>query len=55
MKTIIIGILSQDKMRARAVAIAKGEHKPKPGEPRIWFPSMRPVVKAEEFRILAAA
>lgn len=41
MKTITIGILPQDKIRARALAIAKGEMKPKPGEPKIWFTSMR--------------
>jgi len=41
MKTITIGILPQDKMRARALAIARGELKPKAGEPKIWFTSMR--------------
>lgn len=54
MKTITIGIMSQDKMRARALAIAKGRHKPKPGEPKIWFPSMRSVaeVLSDENRAL---
>lgn len=92
MKAITIGIMPQARIRARLLAIAKGEYKPKPGEPKIWFTSMRsvaevlsddnrallqmiretrpeslaelaertgrqlrPVVKAEEFRILAAA
>ena len=41
MKPIVIGILPQDKIRERALAIARGEHKPKPGEPKIWFTSMK--------------
>jgi predicted transcriptional regulator len=27
-------------MKARTMAIAKGEHKPKRGEPKVWFTSM---------------
>lgn len=41
MKPIVIGILPQEKIRARALAIAKGDYIPKPGEPKIWFTSMR--------------
>jgi predicted transcriptional regulator len=41
MKKIIIGILPQDQIRARAIAIAKGQHKPRHNEPKVWFPSMR--------------
>lgn len=41
MKNIVIGILPQDKIRERVLSIARGEHKPKPGEPTIWFTSMR--------------
>lgn len=41
MKKIVIGIASQDAIRARARAIARGEHKPSPDEPKIWFTSMR--------------
>ncbi|MBK7768428.1 MAG: transcriptional regulator [Sulfuritalea sp.] len=41
MKAIVIGIMPQDKIRARILSIARGEYKPKPGEPRIWFNSMR--------------
>ena len=54
MKTITIGILPQAKMRARALKIAKGRYKPKPGEPKIWFPSMRSVaeVLSDENRAL---
>jgi len=40
-KIIIIGIASQDAIRTRARAIARGEHRPKAGEPQVWFTSMR--------------
>ncbi|MBI3043926.1 MAG: helix-turn-helix domain-containing protein [Betaproteobacteria bacterium] len=54
MKTIAIGIMPQAEMRARALKIAKGQYKPKPGEPKIWFPSMRSVaeVLSDENRAL---
>ena len=45
MKTIVIGVMSQDAIRSRAIAIAKGEYKPGPGEPKIWFTSMRSVAE----------
>ncbi len=41
MKIIRIGIMPQDKIRARVLAIARGEYKPKPNEPKIWFTSMK--------------
>ena len=41
MKTVTIGILPQNKMRERILAIAKGEYMPDPSEPKIWFTSMR--------------
>jgi predicted transcriptional regulator len=41
MKEIVIGILPQEKIRERALAIARGDYKPRPGEPRIWFTSMK--------------
>jgi predicted transcriptional regulator len=46
--------MPQDKMRARALSIARGKYKPKRGEPRIWFPSMRSVaeVLSDENRAL---
>ena len=45
MKTIIIGVMPQEQIRARIVAIAKGEYKPKLGEPKIWFTSMKSVAE----------
>ncbi len=41
MKKIIIGIATQEAIRDRARAIARGERKPTAGEPKIWFTSMR--------------
>lgn len=41
MKKIVIGIMPQAKIRKRMLAIAKGEYKPKRGEPKIWFTSMK--------------
>jgi len=54
MKAIVIGIMPQDKIRARILSIARGEYKPKLGEPRIWFNSMRSLaeVLSDENRAL---
>jgi predicted transcriptional regulator len=41
MKTIVVGILSQEKIRERMLSIARGECKPKSTDPKIWFTSMR--------------
>ncbi len=41
MKPIVIGVMPQQQIRARMIAIAKGEYKPRPGEPKIWFTSMK--------------
>ena len=41
MKKIVIGIATQEAIRDRARAIARGERKPTAGEPKIWFTSMR--------------
>lgn len=41
MNVITIGILPQDQIRQRALAIAKGEYKPESSEPKIWFTSMK--------------
>ncbi len=39
-KVMVIGILSLEQQRARTIAIARGEYKPKKDEPKVWFPSM---------------
>ena len=41
MKKMVIGIASQQAIRARALAIARGDHQPRAGEPKVWFTSMR--------------
>jgi predicted transcriptional regulator len=41
MKKIVIGILPQVKIRERMLAIARGDYKPKRGEPKVWFTSMK--------------
>lgn len=53
-KRINIGIMPQDKMRERMIAIAKGEYKPKANEPKIWFSSMKSLaeVLSDENRAL---
>jgi len=44
-KTILIGIMPQEKIRERTLAIAKGEYKPKANEPKIWFTSIASVAQ----------
>ena len=39
MKTLKVGIASYEDMRARTLAIARGELHPKPGDPKVWFTS----------------
>jgi predicted transcriptional regulator len=54
MKIIKIGIASQEKIRERMLAIAKGLIKPKASDPKIWFTSMRSLsqVLSDENRAL---
>ena len=41
MKTMIVGIISKEEYKARTIAIAKGEYKPKANEPKVWFESIK--------------
>ncbi len=41
MTMMIIGILPQEQIRERMLAIAQGSIKPQPNDPKIWFTSMR--------------
>lgn len=54
MKAIRIGILPQEAIRARMLAIARGELKPRPSDPKVWFTSMRSLaeVLSDENRAL---
>ena len=45
MKTLRIGIAGYDRMKARTMAIARGEHKPTKGEPMVWFTSIESFAK----------
>ena len=40
MTTLHIGIASLAEMRARTLAIARGERKQRRGEPKVWFTSL---------------
>jgi predicted transcriptional regulator len=54
MKTIKIGIATQQQMRSRVLAIARGEVKPRPSDPKVWFTSMQSLaqVLSDENRAL---
>ena len=39
MKTLRVGIASYEDMKARTMAIARGELRPKPSDPKVWFTS----------------
>ena len=45
MKVLKIGIASLDEMRARTMAIARGELKPRRDDPKIWFTSAESIAK----------
>lgn len=39
--TMLVGIMSKEEYKARTIAIAKGEYKPKHNEPKVWFESIK--------------
>jgi len=39
MRTLRVGIASYEQMKARTVAIARGEYRPPVDEPKVWFTS----------------
>ncbi len=45
MTTLRIGIAGYDRMKARTMAIARGEHKPSRDEPTVWFASVESFAK----------
>ena len=45
MKTLRIGIAGYGRMKARTMAIARGEHRPARGEPTVWFTSVESFAK----------
>lgn len=36
-----VGIMSREDYKNRTIAIAKGKYKPKKGEPKVWFESVK--------------
>jgi predicted transcriptional regulator len=54
MKIIKIGIAPQEKIRERALAIARGDIKPISSDPKIWFTSVDSLsrVVRDENRVL---
>ena len=50
MKTLRIGIAGYDRMKARTMAIARGEHKPSRDEPKVWFVSIESFAKVRSQR-----
>lgn len=45
MKTLKVGIADYETMKARSIAIARGEYTPKRGEPKVWFTSIESAAK----------
>jgi predicted transcriptional regulator len=45
MSTLRAGIASYDEMKALTIAVARGERKLGPQEPRVWFPSTESFAK----------
>ena len=41
LKTIRVGIMPKEQYKQRTIEIAKGLYKPKKGEPKIWFESVK--------------
>lgn len=39
-RVVKVGIMPLEQFKKRTIAIAKGDYKPKKGEPKIWFRSM---------------
>ena len=45
MKTLRVGIADYDQMKARTMAIARGERAPAKSEPKVWFTSIESFAK----------
>ena len=54
-KILRVGILPREEYKARTLAIARGQYRPRRGEPKIWFESLRSmaqVLSAENQELL---
>ena len=45
MTTLKVGIADYEEMKARTMRIARGEEKPAPGDPKVWFTSIESFCK----------
>ena len=45
MKTLRVGIAAYGEMKARTLAVARGQYRPGPHEPKVWFPSAESFAK----------
>ena len=54
MKTLEVGIASYEEMKASTLAIASGERRPQPGDPKVWFTSTESFAKLLSNRALLA-
>jgi len=45
MRTLKVGIASYEEMKARTMAVARGERRIAPGEPKVWFTSTESFAK----------
>ncbi len=45
MTTLRVGIASYEEMKARTMAVARGERRVSPGEPKVWFASTESFAK----------
>jgi predicted transcriptional regulator len=44
-KTLTVGIASYEDMKARTMAIARGQYKPSKDEPTVWFTSLESLAR----------
>ncbi|NVJ65356.1 MAG: helix-turn-helix domain-containing protein [Gammaproteobacteria bacterium] len=52
-KVLKLGVMPPEQYKQRTIAIAKGQYKPKPTEPKVWFASMRSLSEALSEKNLA--
>ena len=45
MTTLKVGIATYEEMKARTLAVARGERRTRPGEPKVWFTSTESFAK----------
>ena len=54
MRAMVIGLMPQEQIRERVLAIARGEYQPKAAEPKVWFTSLHSLaeVLSDDNRVL---